>query len=203
METNLLVDAIDLWQKGGALMIPLALLALFIYFTAFELYFRFSVGNYLKVKLDTLNEWVRDRSKAKGEIGEILEFTNEGTGTVDELSTRYAEVRSAHLARVDRRIVFLSILVSVAPLMGLLGTVMGMLATFEGLTKNVGRTIDLIAAGISEALITTQTGLVIAIPGYILIFIIIRRRNRLETVITRLESMSMQEMERTKGRATA
>jgi biopolymer transport protein ExbB len=109
-----------------------------------------------------------------------------------DLRNRFAEVRSVYLPPVDRRIMFLSILVSVAPLMGLLGTVMGMLATFEGLTKNVGRTIDLIAAGISEALITTQTGLIIAIPGYVMIYMVMRKRNKMETILHRMESMTMQ-----------
>ncbi|MEK9985703.1 MAG: MotA/TolQ/ExbB proton channel family protein, partial [Opitutae bacterium] len=69
---------------------------------------------------------------------------------------------------------------SAAPLMGLLGTVMGMLATFDGLTSNIGRTIELVASGISEALITTQTGLVIAIPGLVMIYLVQKRRNNLQ-----------------------
>lgn len=184
-----------IWSGGGDLMYPLALLALFIYFTGFELYFHFGKGNYLKVKYDMLVEWIKDPSKAKGEVADVIHYCFDNVESLKDLQNRYAEVRSAHIPRIDRRIRFLSILISVSPLMGLLGTVMGMLVTFDGLTKNVGRTIDLIAGGISEALITTQTGLMIAIPGYVLVYLVIRRRNLLDQMITRMESLSMQHME--------
>jgi biopolymer transport protein ExbB len=188
-------EAWTLWQAGGPLMIPLVFLAAFIYFTAFELYFHFNRGNYLKVPYEKLDNWVSKPEVAEGEISHIINYTQEGVENMADLRTRFAEVRAAHLPQVDRRVTFLSVLVSVAPLMGLLGTVTGMLLTFDGLTKNVGRTIDLIAGGISEALITTQTGLVIAIPGYVMIYMILRKRNRLETVLHRLESKSMQKFE--------
>ena len=82
--------------------------------------------------------------------------------------------------------------------MGLLGTVMGMLATFDGLTSNIGRTIELVTSGISGALITTQTGLVIAIPGLVMIYLV-RARNNLQMLFVRLESLSMQAFEQHGG----
>ena len=178
-------------------MYPLALLALFTYYTGFELYFHFGKGNYLKVKYDQLVEWVYTPSKAKGEVGDIIHYCFDGCQSLLDIQSRYSEVRAAHIPRVDRRIVFLGVLISIAPLMGLLGTVMGMLATFDGLTRNVGRTIDLIAGGISEALITTQTGLMVAIPGYVIVYMVVRRRNKLDAFLTRMESVSMQRMDET------
>ncbi len=57
-------------------------------------------------------------------------------------------------------------LVAIAPLMGLLGTVIGMIETFESLgNMNLFSQTGGIAGGISQALITTQMGLIIAIPG--------------------------------------
>ena len=66
----------------------------------------------------------------------------------------------------------LQVLVTTAPLLGLLGTVIGMLATFQGLNEGSGNTLDLVAAGISEAMITTETGLVVAIPASFMIMVI-------------------------------
>lgn len=192
----LLNEAWTLWQAGGPLMIPLVFLAAFIYFTAFELYFHFNRGNYLKVPYSVLDEWVKAPEKSEGELAHIINYSQHDVSNMADLRTRFAEVRAAHLPQVDRRVTFLSTLVGVAPLMGLLGTVTGMLLTFDGLTKNVGRTIDLIAEGISEALITTQTGLVIAIPGYVLIYMILRKRNAMGTILHRLESKSMQKFEK-------
>ncbi|MGB0370114.1 MAG: MotA/TolQ/ExbB proton channel family protein [Opitutales bacterium] len=195
MEETFIEAFIRIWNGGGSLMIPLAALAAFTYYTGFELYFHFGSGNYLKVKYDEVVDWIYTPSKAKGEVGEIINYCFDGSTSLADIQNRYAEVRAAHIPRVDRRIVFLGVLISIAPLMGLLGTVMGMLETFDGLTRNVGRTIDLIAGGISEALITTQTGLMIAIPGYIIVYMVVRRRNKLDAFITRMESVSMQRMD--------
>lgn len=187
------------WVSGGGVMIPLFFISLLAYFTAFELYFEFNHSNFLKVTRSTVDDWVQNPQKAEGEVGHIIRYTQTGLERMEDLRTRFAEVRASHLPGIDRRVAFLSVLVSVAPLLGLLGTVTGMLATFDALTKNVGRTMDLVAGGISEALITTETGLVIAIPGYVIIFLIVRRRGKLEQVLTHLESKSIQKYQRSFG----
>jgi len=62
----------------------------------------------------------------------------------------------------------ISVIAAVAPLLGLLGTVTGMIATFEIIT-NVGTgNPKLLSGGISEALVTTQLGLIVAIPALLL-----------------------------------
>lgn len=74
------------------------------------------------------------------------------------------------LAWVERRLPFIGVLAGAAPLTGLLGTVSGMLVTFSGLAaRSVAAPIDKISVGISEALITTQAGLLIAIPAAFLL----------------------------------
>ncbi len=79
--------------------------------------------------------------------------------------------------RVLRRIDFCFVLIGAAPLVGLLGTVSGMLATFSGLAVSSGAApVETISAGISRALITTQTGLVIAIPSFIVCTLLKRRQ---------------------------
>ena len=65
---------------------------------------------------------------------------------------------------MDRRILFLKVLSSVAPLIGLLGTVSGMCASIASAGENPQGVAD----GISVALITTQAGLVVAIPSWII-----------------------------------
>jgi len=76
-------------------------------------------------------------------------------------------------AWVKRRLPMIAVLVAAAPLAGLLGTVFGMFVTFSGLsTQSSGQPIDSISAGISAAMITTQAGLFMAIPGAILLAIL-------------------------------
>lgn len=182
---------VGIWQDGGPLMVPLAMLALFIYWAAFELYFSFKKENFLKVPESVWKEWVQNPENAEGALGDAIRYGQDEVDTMRELRNRFVEIKLTHIPKVDRRIVFVTILVTIAPLMGLLGTVMGMLNTFRGLGIAAGRTIDLVASGISEALITTQTGLIIAIPGYIVLSLVVRRRNKLESILSRLESETM------------
>lgn len=66
--------------------------------------------------------------------------------------------------RMERGLFFVGVLASVAPLLGLYGTVDGMVATFNTITLYGNSNPVLLADGISEALLTTQSGLLIAFP---------------------------------------
>ncbi|WDP91037.1 MAG: MotA/TolQ/ExbB proton channel family protein [Desulfobacter sp.] len=68
-------------------------------------------------------------------------------------------------ASLDRHLAAISVLSAVAPLMGLLGTVVGMMQTFDVITIFGTGNARAMASGISVALVTTQTGLMISIPG--------------------------------------
>jgi len=88
----------------------------------------------------------------------------------------YAAFELDNLAWIRRRIPFLTVLISAAPLLGLLGTVAGMLITFQGMAGATGGApIDTISTGISKALLTTQAGLVIAVPAAFFLALVKRR----------------------------
>lgn len=179
---------------GGILMVPLSILALTIYYTAFKLFYFFSEHRFYRVQRKRLIELVFNPVLASGELRAVLDYT-QGTGveTTSEVKARYAEVLSSYLSEADSKRSYLLVLITTAPLMGLLGTVMGMLTTFSGLAVSVGgSTVDQIAAGISEALITTQTGLIIAIPAYVMATLIQKRRNEMEACLTTMEALTVQ-----------
>ena len=69
---------------------------------------------------------------------------------------------------LERNLNMLGTIATISPLLGLLGTVVGMITAFTGLTESSGANPDLVAAGISQALITTAFGLLIAVPGLVL-----------------------------------
>lgn len=84
----------------------------------------------------------------------------------ERISRAIATFELDEIAWVQRRIPFVGVLVAAAPLLGLLGTVAGMLKTFSGLASAGGPApIESASAGISQALVTTQAGLVAAIPA--------------------------------------
>lgn len=179
---------------GGMLMVPLTILALTIYWTAFKLYFFFSEHRFYKISRSQMVEYVFNPILATGEIRSVLDYTQKkGVETVPQVQSRFAEVTNAYLSEVDSKRSYLLILITTAPLMGLLGTVMGMLTTFSGLAISTGgSTVDQIAAGISEALITTQTGLIIAIPAYVMATLIQKRRNEMEACLSTMEALTVQ-----------
>lgn len=182
----------DIWASGGAVMVPLFALAVLLYAQAFQLllYVR-------RAQLDETSavhwwDWVRNPEKAEGSVAEVIQYTQMDVSSAKQVRSRFDEIRSALLALIERRARFVATLVAAAPLLGLLGTVMGMLQTFFGLATSVGtESAGVIASGISEALVTTQTGLTIALPGLFLVLLIHRQRHRLEARLARLESLTL------------
>ena len=90
----------------------------------------------------------------------------------------------AVLQKLEKHLSLLAILARLAPLMGVLGTVLGMISTFSEIADaQSGVNMNQLAGGIWQALITTATGLCIAIPA---LFFLHRFRNRADRVATAL-----------------
>jgi biopolymer transport protein TolQ len=78
-----------------------------------------------------------------------------------------ATASSEALTLMERRITWLATIANIAPFIGLFGTVMGIIDAFHGLGTAGGATLRAVAPGISEALITTAAGIVVAIPAVV------------------------------------
>lgn len=74
---------------------------------------------------------------------------------------------SEALTALESQLTWLATIAAVAPFIGLLGTVMGIVDAFHGLGTQGAATLRAVAPGISEALITTAAGLVVAIPAVV------------------------------------
>ncbi len=84
----------------------------------------------------------------------------------------------------------ITVCVAVAPLLGLLGTVMGMIVTFDSLAEMALFTqTGGIAAGISTALFTTQMGLVVAVPGMIAKVMLDRRQAQIQNDLAQIKDI--------------
>jgi biopolymer transport protein ExbB len=187
LETDSLIDkAITIWASGGWLMLPLFILTFFIYATALDLFLRVQFHFLVRSKVYDLdsNQIAKRLDQDLSSLRCLLEFQ---AVNVEQVKRHFMEVRNEYLPPIDRRIRFLAIIITTGPLVGLLGTVTGMLSTFKGMVQQVGTQFDSVVSGISEALITTQTGLVISIPALVLLSLIIQRRNRLVHSVARLE----------------
>lgn len=80
------------------------------------------------------------------------------------LETMHAVGRT-HVARLERGLTLLEIIAGVSPLIGLLGTVLGMVTVFDAITSQGLGNPQVLSAGISKALVTTIAGLCVAIPA--------------------------------------
>ncbi len=97
-------------------------------------------------------------------IVSALEFREKGRGAVKE---RMEEVGSLEIAALGRYVGVLSTIATVTPLLGLLGTVTGMVKVFQSVAKIDTPEISQLAGGIWEALLTTVAGLAVAIPAFL------------------------------------
>ncbi len=183
-------EIISILQSGGWVMILLTILALILYVTAFDLIYTVYSGN-LGRRSDDWLPWVKDPEKGEGQVGEIIQYTQHGEPDSKRVQQRFEEVQFETAAKVNSKLVLLNTLVAAAPLAGLLGTVIGMLNTFGGLAAGGSESMSLVAGGIHEALLTTQTGLLIALPGVFVSLVIKRRKHTLEASISTLESMTL------------
>ena len=105
----------------------------------------------------------------KGPIGRMLAAATEHLRQPKELieEVMYERVLKTKLS-LNRMLPFLAICAASAPLLGLLGTVSGIINTFKQITMFGSSDVKALSGGISEALITTKFGLIVAIPSLLL-----------------------------------
>lgn len=173
-------------------MVPLCFLSILIYASAIRLFLYFSKRDFHKIPESTWDAWVRDPSKGTGEIGEIIRYTQDEVDSLDELNSRFAEVAASKIPYVDRNITFVNILVTAAPLIGLLGTVMGMLLTFQSIGAGSGEMAGMMAKGISAALFPPEVGLCVALPGLMMVQMLKRKRDEYQAFLAHLETRTVQ-----------
>lgn len=127
------------------------------------------------------------RKQAKSEtvipgnpLGEVIQAYQEHKGdNLEDLEAKLDEIILRNAPSIERFISSIKLFASVAPLLGLLGTVMGMIGTFQAITLFGTGDPKLMAGGISEALVTTMLGLVVAIPLLFLYTIVHSKGRRL------------------------
>jgi biopolymer transport protein ExbB len=173
-------------------MIAIAFIALVMFAMGVSLQLRLRRKGYA-VPEKVWRHWINHPESRKGPIGKLLNFVT-GGDSLKDIAMFFDELRTTELAPFERDLKIMKICVGVAPLLGLLGTVTGMLATFHALATGAGgeKTMGMVAEGISEALITTETGLVVALPGLFMQYIITRNFERYRAFLAHVETVCMQ-----------
>ena len=141
------------------------------------------------VRLSLIGSSMRKQLKSdqiiKGNpIGDMLgAYQNHRGDNIEDLESKLDEIILRNVPKFEKGISLIKLIASVAPLLGLLGTVVGMIATFQAITLFGTGDPKLMAGGISEALVTTMQGLVVAVPMLFLYTIVQTQSRRLIQVL--------------------
>lgn len=192
---TLWTEAIAIWLSGGWAMIAIAANALVMFALGIHVYLKLSEKGFASVREKTWRRWIDHPEERKGPIGELLNFVTGGKSLKD-VAVYFEELRASEVDPFERDLRVMKICVGAAPLLGLLGTVTGMLATFSALASGSGgeKTMGMVAEGISEALITTETGLLIALPGLFFQYQLSRKHDRYKAFLAHLETVCTQNL---------
>ncbi len=166
-------------QKGGAVMVPIGAMAGLALLVALFKWFSLSLQRKpsrkkVEALLDAVGKGdelvIKERVAAiKGPAGRMLAAgvanLHQPRALIEEIM--YEKVLVTKL-KLQKLLPFIAICAASAPLLGLLGTVTGIISTFKLITVFGSGDVKSLSGGISEALITTKFGLVVAIPSLLL-----------------------------------
>lgn len=117
-------------------------------------------------------------------LGRVLRVYHDNPkADVETLELKLSEAILKETPKINRMLMFLKIIAVVAPLLGLLGTVTGMIITFQAITLFGTGDPKLMAGGISQALVTTVLGLCVAIPTVLMHTLVSSRARRVNQVL--------------------
>ena len=177
---------LDAFRDGGTFMYPLSLwsiLAVAFFLERVITYARMrseeelaEITNEVNSRIDSgasfeqLREYCTEIGKLEGDVYgegiERFEHLSREQRTMEEMRAEMnATVERASYGYLERYLTVINFVANSVVLLGLLGTVNGMINAFEGIAEKGLGEPTIVAAGISEALITTVTGLIIAVPS--------------------------------------
>lgn len=171
---------------GGWLMLPLVLCSIAVIAISIERYWTLNPKKIApKHQLAQVWSWIKNNQvnadrlrelKQSSELGKILSagLSNSRYGR-ETMKDSVQEAANQVIHSMERYVGALGTIAAVAPLLGLLGTVIGMIKVFVAIELEGTGNAGALAGGISEALITTAAGLVVAIPAMIAHRFYIRR----------------------------
>ena len=180
---------LELFLKGGFAMYPMLVLSIIAVSITVErfIYLRRSKtdadsfmdrinGLIEKNKLDEARAYCEETSVPLSRI--ILAGLKAMRRGRDEIIRSIEDAGGLEVAKLEKGILILQTIAKIAPLIGLFGTVTGMIRSFEAIGAAGGQDPRLVASGIGEALIATAGGLVVAIPVYFLSFYFVNEINK-------------------------
>lgn len=167
----------------GYVIIALGIVAVFLAIL------RFTILSVTHSKV--MNQMKDSKNPSNNPLGRILdEYASHKERDLETLELKMGEAVMREVPKINKGLAFLKIIAAVAPLMGLLGTVTGMIVTFQSIVLYGAGDPKLMAGGISQALVTTVLGLTVAIPT-LLMHNLVQTRARSITEVLEQEAVAI------------
>jgi len=192
-------DMFEIVVAGGIVMVPIILCSILAVAITLERLWTLREQRVVPAELtDKVWQWVENRTLSDKQVMALQQHSPLGSVLAAGLASRHRErsvmiqaIEDAgrHVAHdLERFLNTLGTIAAVSPLLGLLGTVTGMIRTFKAITvAGVGNPAAM-AGGIAEALITTAAGLLVAIPA---LFAYRYLRGRVDALVIQMEKESI------------
>lgn len=192
---NVLAAGLDYFYKGGFIMYPLLVCSIYAVAIGIERYIFYKKADSGKTFTRTFcgyieqDDWIEAKALAdstKGEIAKLATIVMARHGNYEYLENFIGARAERAIDKFENKLPSLSVIVTLSPVLGLLGTITGMISSFNGLNQRAENPLA-VTAGIGEALITTVFGLCISIVAVCLHAYFMKR---LKAVTLNIEEMS-------------
>ena len=172
------ISMLDLLQKGGWIMYPLYLLLALAIFFFFERLFAINKAgkideNFMSIIKDNIvtGNINAARSLSKNTNNAVARMIDKGLQRIgkpiDAIEKSMENIGKLEMYNMERNLNVLSLISGIAPMFGFLGTIIGMVQLFYGISSTGEVTLNVIAGGIYVKMITSATGLIVGLMAYI------------------------------------
>ena len=198
------ISFIDMAIKGGWIMIPIVLLSLIAVFIFFDRYFAVrKAGQFDSKLMDRVKEYILQgkidaalalcRSNSTPTARMIEKGITRIGRPMADVNTAIENVGNLEISKLEKGLPVLASVAGGAPMLGFLGTVMGMIQAFYDMA-NAGNNIDvtLLSSGIYQAMVTTVAGLIVGIIAYFAYNILV---SNVEKVVFKMEAATSEFMD--------
>lgn len=195
------INILDLALKGGWAMVPIAIMSLITVYLVIErlIIIRNAARedqNFMNSIKDFIHNGKVDAalSLCKATRTPVARMIEKGItrigGPLEDISVAIENTGKLEVYRLERNLSILATIAGAAPMMGLIGTVMGMVTTFFGIANSgEGVVIGTLAGGVYEAMVATVSGLIVGVTAYIGYNLLVAR---VEKVVYLLELRSVE-----------
>jgi biopolymer transport protein ExbB len=198
------MNLLEMAKTGGLIMIPLFLLSIVAVYIFFERYFAIRRANnedagFMNKIKDYIHDGKIESALALCQSNDfpISRMIEKGITRIgrplSDVNTAVENVGNLEISRLEKSLPTLATVAGGAPMIGFLGTVIGMIQAFFDMA-NAGNNIDvgLLSEGIYKAMVTTVTGLVVGIIAYFAYNILVAK---VEKVVFKMEARTMEFMD--------